>query len=277
MNSPDESQLAAVTPFCRLDAPQLRAILDLAQVRQLPAGAVVYDEGQPARRFHLLMSGHIRIVRMTPEGDQIILLHIPQGQMFSIGAAIGQITHQATAVAVVDCVALSWPNALWPVFAARYDGFCAETLRAFGAQSDEMSNRIVELSTKQVEQRIACALVRMIGQSGRKVTGGIEIGFPITRQNIADMTGATLHTVSRLLSAWEKQGLVASTRCHIVVTDPHRMVMISGAAGIDRVEKPSIPAAAHCAYTTAAAAAACSSMRKAASSSRYSAQASVTV
>lgn len=275
MNSPNESQLAAVTPFCRLNVAQLRAILDLAQVRQLPAGAKVYDEGQPARRFHLLMSGHIRIVRMTPEGDQIILLHIPQGQMFSIGAAIGRITHQATAVAVVDCVALSWPNALWPVFAARYDGFCAETLRAYGAQSDEMSNRIVELSTKKVEQRIACALVRMIGQSGRKVTGGIEIGFPITRQNIADMTGATLHTVSRLLSAWEKQGLVASTRCHIIVTDSHRLVMISGAAGFDRVEKPAIPAALHLAYATAAAAR--SSVRKPASSSRYSAQASVTV
>ena len=275
MNIPDESQLAAVTPFCRLDAPQLREILDLAQVRQLPAGVVVYDEGQPATRFYLLLSGHIRTVRMTPEGDQIILLHFPAGQMFSIGAALGQITHQTTAVAVVDCVALSWPNALWPVFAARYDGFCAEALQAFGAQSNEMSNRIVELSTKLVEQRIACALVRMIGQSGRAVAGGIEIGFPITRQNIADMTGTTLHTVSRLLSAWEKQGLVASTRCHIVVTNPHRLVMISGAVGVDRVEKPPIPAAVQRAYTTAAAAR--SSARKAASSSRYSVQASVTV
>ena len=233
MNIPYESQLAALTPFCRLTPSQLRTILDLGKARHLPAGTVVHDEGQPAARFYLLLCGHIRLVRMTADGNQIILLHIPQGQMFSIGAAIGQITHQTTAIAVDDCVALSWPNALWSVFAAKYEGFCAETLRAFGAQSNEMSNRIVELSTQHVEQRIACALVRMIGQSGRKVAGGIEIGFPITRQNIADMTGATLHTVSRLLSAWEKQRLVASTRCHIVVTDPHRLVMISGAVGVD--------------------------------------------
>lgn len=277
MNFPDESQLAAVTPFCRLDTPQLHAILDLAQVRRMPAGAVVYDEGQPAHRFHLLLSGHIRIMRITSEGDQIILLHIPPGQMFSIGAAIGQITQQTTAIAVDDCVALSWPNALWPVFAARYDGFCAETLRAFGAQSNEMSNRIVELSTKLVEQRIACALLRMIGQSGRKVAGGIEINFPITRQNIADMTGTTLHTVSRLLSAWEKQGMVASTRCHIIVTDPHRMVMMSGATGVGAVEKLPSAAVLHLAYTRAATTAARSSARKAASSSRYSTQASITV
>lgn len=124
-----------------------------------------------------------------------------------------------------------------------------------------MSSRIVELSTKLVEQRIACALLRMIGQSGRKVAGGIEIGFPISRQNIADMTGTTLHTVSRVLSAWEKQGLIISARCHIVVTKPHQLVMIgSGAA---RPDQP----------TTAAR----RSARKAASSSPYSAQASITV
>jgi len=277
MNMPDVSQLAAVPPFCLLEASQLRAILDLAQVSHLIAGAVVFDEGHPVRRFHLLLSGHIRFVRMTAEGDQIIMLHTPAGQMFGMGAALGHHIQKATAIAVDDCLILSWPNALWPVFTAEYDGFAAETLRALGVQSDEMSNRIVELSTKLVEQRIACALLRMIGQSGRKVAGGIEIDFPITRQNIADMTGTTLHTVSRLLSAWEKQGLVASTRCHIVVTNPHRMVMISEAAGRTATMKPALPAVLQLNYTTAAATAARSSARKAASSSRYSAQASMTV
>ncbi len=277
MTMPDVSQLAAVPPFCRLNSRQLRAILDLAQVRRLIARELVFEEGQPARQFHLLLSGHLRVVRMTAEGDQIIMLHIPAGQMFGIGAALGQVIHQTTAIAADDCVVLSWPNALWPVFTARYDGFAAETLRAFGARSNEMSNRIVELSTKQVEQRIACALLRMISQSGRKVARGIKIDFPITRQNIADMTGTTLHTVSRLLSAWEKQGMIESTRCHIVVTDPHRMVMMSEFAGCIVVGKPALPAVLQLAYSGEADTAARSSARKVATSSRYSAQASITV
>ncbi|KIC23525.1 helix-turn-helix domain-containing protein, partial [Leisingera sp. ANG-S3] len=60
---------------------------------------------------------------------------------------------------------------------------------------------------------------------------GIEIAFPVTRRNISEMTGTTLHTVSRLLSAWEKEGIVHSTRKHIVVTAPHRLVLLSGAQG----------------------------------------------
>lgn len=231
MKMPDEIPLGRMSPFCRLDAQQLREVLDLAESCCPAGGTVIFDEGQSARRFHILLSGHVRFVRLTAEGNQIIILHIPKGQMFGIAVALGQSKHHVTAIAADDCQILSWPNALWPVFTAKYEGFAAETLRSIGARANEMSNRIVELSTKLVEQRIACALLRMIAQSGREVAGGVEIGFPVTRQNIADMTGTTMHTVSRCLSVWEKQGLVKSTRCLIVVKDPRRLAMMSSGPG----------------------------------------------
>lgn len=236
----DAAGLGRMPPFLGLQPGQLREVLDLAEAQHLNGGAVIFDEGQPVRRFHFLMFGHIRFVRLTAEGDQIIVLYIQAGQMFGIGAALGQVTHQKTAVAADDSLILSWPNALWPVFCDAYPGFAAATLRAVGARATELSNRIVELSTKLVEQRIACALLRMIGQSGRKVAGGVEICFPLTRGNIADMTGTTLHTVSRVLSSWEKLRLIESTRCHIVVIDPHRLVMISLATGRSATDRPGL-------------------------------------
>ena len=74
-------------------------------------------------------------------------------------------------------------------------------------------------------------MVRLITQNGRKVDAGIEIDFPITRQNISDMTGTTLFTVSRLLSAWEKDGIVASERRRITVTKPGHLQALSLAVG----------------------------------------------
>lgn len=277
MQMSDETRLGRMTPFRRLAPAQLRRVLGFATTGRHSAGAFVFDEGQPVERFHLLLSGHIRLVRMTVDGDQIILLHIPEGQMFGTGIALGQLIHQTCAVAADTCVVLSWPNALWPDFSTRYEGLAAETYRACGARADEMSNRIVELSTKLVEQRIACALLRMISQSGRKVAGGIEIGFPLTRQNIADMTGTTLHTVSRVLSAWEKQGMLQSLRRHIVVKTPHRMVMMAGggAAGLAEALLPKTLVLPD--YASAADTAACNSRRNPASSRPYSRQASTTV
>jgi CRP-like cAMP-binding protein len=117
---------------------------------------------------------------------------------------------------------------LWTEFVARYDGFATQTYKTVGRRIDEMSTRMLELATQQVEQRIACAILRMINQSGRKVDNGIEIDFPVTRQNLSEMTGATLHTVSRTLSAWERDGIIESQRKHITVCDPHKLVILSG-------------------------------------------------
>ena len=70
-------------------------------------------------------------------------------------------------------------------------------------------------------------LLRLVSQSGRKTEEGIEIDFPITRQDIAEMTGTTLHTVSRILSGWESQGLVESGRQRIILREPHKIVVLA--------------------------------------------------
>lgn len=230
MRKLDESLLTDLPPFRSLTRPEIRDILDAAQTARFDAGQTVFSEGAAVDRFFLLLDGHIRVQRTTRDGDQIILLHIAPGQLFGIGAALGHRTYPATAVAADDCVVLAWPNRFWAEFVSRYSGFASQTYAVVGARLNDMHAVIVEMATKQVEQRIASALLRLITQMGRKVDGGIEIDFPITRQNISDMTGTTLHTVSRLLSAWERDGIVASERRKITVTAPHQLVLLSGIA-----------------------------------------------
>lgn len=227
----DESLLTGLPPFARLSRPEIRTILDQATPRRYPEGEAVFGEGMPADRFFLLLDGYIRVVRTTPHGEQVIALHIPPGQLFGIAMALGRDTYPATAVAATESLALSWPTRLWGPFAATYDGFATETYKTVGERLGEFQARVNDLATRAVEQRVAGALLRLANQSGRKVPEGIEIAFPVTRSDIAEMTGTTLHTVSRLLAAWEREGIVASTRRHVTVTAPHRLVVLSGAAG----------------------------------------------
>lgn len=225
----DESLLTHMPPFSRLERRQIREILDQASSRRYDAGVAVFDEGAPAERFFMLLDGYIRVVRVTATGEQVIALHIPAGQLFGIAQAIGRDTYPATAVTAAESIALSWPMRLWDEFVRGYEGFATETYKTVGQRIGEMNTRIVEMATQQVEQRVANALLRLINQTGRKVPEGIEIDFPITRQDLSELTGTTLHTVSRLLSGWEKQGLVKSGRKRIVVCDAHQLVVISGA------------------------------------------------
>ena len=223
----DESLLSHLPPFSRLERAQTRTILDLASSRRYDTGVAIFEEGMPAERFFMLLDGYVRVVRVTPTGEQVTVLHIPSGQLCGIALALGRDTYPATAIAASESIALSWPSRLWHEFAATYDGFATETYKTVGLRLGELNTQIVEMATQQVEQRVANALLRLINQTGRKAEGGIEIDFPITRQDLSELTATTLHTVSRLLSAWEKQGLVQSQRKRITVCDPHKLVLLS--------------------------------------------------
>ena len=223
----DDSLLTHLPPFSKLEKRQIRTILDQATSRRYDEGVSIFDEGAPAERFFMLLDGYVRVVRVTPTGEQVTALHIPAGQLLGIAKAIGRETYPATAITATESIVLSWPTRLWDEFVADYDGFATETYKTVGDRLGEIHNRVIEMATQQVEQRVANALLRLINQTGRKVSDGIEIDFPITRQDLSELTATTLHTASRLLSAWEKQGLVQSKRKRIKVLDPHALVVIS--------------------------------------------------
>ena len=223
----DESLLTHLPPFARLDRRQIRTILDQASSRRYEEGLAIFEEGHPAERFYMLLDGYVRVVRTSPIGEQVTALHIPAGQLLGIAKAIGRDTYPATAVAASESIALSWPMRLWDTFVADYDGFATETYKTLGNRLSEVHSHVMEMATQQVEQRLANALLRLINQTGRKVETGIEIDFPITRQDLSELTATTLHTVSRVLSGWEKRGLVESRRKRITVLNPHALMVLS--------------------------------------------------
>ena len=223
----DRSLIAPFPLFEGLSPADLDDILREAVSCRYPKGADVFQQDGEAQSFFFLLSGHLRVSRLTPDGQQVVVRYVSAGELFGVAAALGRATYPATASAVVDSIALVWPSAQWPRLAASCPALVANTLRTVGSRLDEAHTRVVELSTEQVEQRIAHALLRLAQQSGRKVESGILIDFPISRQDVAEMTGATLFTVSRVLSAWEEKGLVESGRQRISLRDPHRLFMLA--------------------------------------------------
>jgi CRP-like cAMP-binding protein len=91
----------------------------------------------------------------------------------------------------------------------------------------EMQLRYKELATERVEQRVANTLIRLAGQSGIKSTQTAGIELSLSRQDVAEMTGTTLYTVSRLLSEWDRQGIIKTGRERISILKPHDLVRIA--------------------------------------------------
>lgn len=232
MASLDRSVIANLPLFAGLAPDKLDDILWEAQSVRYPKGANVFGQETDAGFFFILLHGHLRITKLTSAGQQVVVRFVGPGEIFGIAQAIGRTTYPGTATAVVDSVALAWPSAAWPRLVEKNPAIATNALQTVGSRLQEAHTRVVEISTEQVERRVAHALLRLAQQAGRKVEKGVQIDFPISRQDVAEMTGTTLHTVSRILSAWENQGWVEGGRQRIVIREPHKLFVL--AEGNDR-------------------------------------------
>ena len=227
MTTVDSSLVADLPLFAGIGADDLAEILREARSTRYAKNSAVFEQGEDAQSFFLLLHGHVRASKTTPTGEQIVVRYVAPGEIFGVAPAIGITRYPATATAVDDSVVLTWPSAAWPRLVARFPQLATNTLQTVGSRLQETHTRVIEMSTQQVEQRIAHALLRLAKQSGRKLDHGVEIDFPISRQDIAQMTGTTLHTVSRILSGWEQLGLIESGRQRIVLREPHRIFVLA--------------------------------------------------
>lgn len=224
----DRTVVRSLPVFERMSDADLDTFLDHASSRRVLQGEAVFRQGQPAHDFFLLLSGRLKVTQVTGDGQQVIVRVVHPGELFGFAIALQRTDYPGTATAATESVVLSWPSALWPQFVEQNGRLAASAIQTIGRQLEDAHTRIREMSTEEVERRVAHAIVRLSEQAGRKEEGGIQIAFPISRQDIAEMTGTTLHTVSRILSAWEARGLVRCGRQKVLVRDRRGLSQLAG-------------------------------------------------
>jgi CRP-like cAMP-binding protein len=87
------------------------------------------------------------------------------------------------------------------------------------AHMDDALTRLRELATMRVSQRLAHTLLRLTQPMKSGSSGAVTVPHALTRQELAELTGTTLFTVSRILTDWEPAGLVRSARARVEVID----------------------------------------------------------
>lgn len=212
--------------FERLQPVEIDEVLRTATSRRYPSGGRVFEQGQTADQFFVLLHGRLRVTQVTSEGQQVVVRMVNPGDLFGIAKALRRLDYPGTATAVAESVVLAWPMGMWSEFLDRHPSLAVSAMQTMGGRLLEAQQRLRELSTEEVERRVAHAVLRLANQSGKREEGGIRIDFPVSKQDIAEMTGTTLHTVSRILTAWEAAGLVEGGRQKLLVRDPHNLLLI---------------------------------------------------
>jgi CRP-like cAMP-binding protein len=224
----DEIDTARSSAILRdLDNEDFDHILKSANIKILDDGAFFFHADDLATHAYILLEGKVKLIQVTADGQQVILGYLVPGRVYGIIAILKKVTYPVSAQAVGKCKALVWDHATLNHLMEKSPRMALNSLRIMSGQIREFQNRVRDLSTKRVEQRIARAILRLARESGKRMDEGVLIDLPLSRQDLAEMTGTTLFTVSRVLKNWEKCGLIQSQRQKVMITSPHGMVVIA--------------------------------------------------
>lgn len=190
-------------------------------------GQIVFNQGDVFANQFMLLSGEVKIVAVSIEGERIAMRYVGPGELF--GGLLYESLEECpvTAIAAKESSALCWSRSGIHKLLMTYPRLSINLVNLLGLELARLRNRFQELATERIEQRVARALVRLVDQAGRKVESGVLIDFPVSRQDLAELTGTTLYSVSRILAQWERMGILESGRQKICIRNPHGLMVFA--------------------------------------------------
>lgn len=199
-----------------------------SKVRQINQGDFVFQQGEAAQSVYVLLSGRVRLVQHSAYGKDVTLATFVEGDLIGLVAALSDDAYPASAEVLSDSEILITPHdRMWDLM-RQYPELTLRALMIITSRLHEAHERIRELSVERVQQRIARAIVRLAHKTGvKQPDGSLKLDIRLSRQDLAQMTGTTLETVSRTLTTWEKTELVEAGRESLIILNPHQLMLIA--------------------------------------------------
>lgn len=206
--------------FAGLVQPEYVEIASFALVRTFDRGEILFAQGESIRYLILLRSGSVIHTQVSKDGKEALLRMIGVGEVVNAHGedAIG---HSCSARAVERCDALVWEYSRMVAFWAKRPQLRRNFRDILVARLEELEERFREVATEKVATRLALAILRLRKQVGKPSNEGIQV--LLSREELAQMTGATVFTISRLLARWSEQGVIIARRRAVVIRDATRL------------------------------------------------------
>jgi CRP-like cAMP-binding protein len=206
-------------------------VLGAGMARVLRRGEVLFREGEPAAALYLVESGRIKLTQLTVEGQEVIMRYLAPGDAFAAVALFDHSTYPVTARAPERTRVRAWPREVLPGLVRDHPRFEANLLRIVSSHTREALSRVRELSTEPVAQRLARALLRLGQQIGSREEGGSVLIERINQQDLAEITGTSVYTVSRTLADWQELKIVETGRQRLRICGLQSLAGIAEGSG----------------------------------------------
>jgi len=202
----------------------------LAQIsihRSVEEGGFFYMQGDKADYVHILSSGLAKLCKITADGQQANLRTIQPYQIFgAVGAVTTGSLYPACAQALENSSALAIQSNFFHEVIEKSPELSFALMNLMTGYIREMQERFTDIVTTKVEERLGRIIIRLASQSGVKSNDGLYLELPFTHQDLAEMIGTTQFSVSRILTSWEKNGIIKIQRKKLLLPNLHAFVKL---------------------------------------------------
>ncbi len=205
----------AIPILATLKAEERAALSQLCELQAYEKGARIFEEGEPAEKIYFLFVGRVKIVKSTPDRDLIIEILGP-GEPVGTVAAFERRPFPATAIAIEPSGVVSIPEREFFALIERRPEITRRLLAGLTLRLITLNKRLADM-TGSVEYRMARLFSTLAERMGRKQGQIVFIPLALTRQEIADLAGTTIETAIRVMSRWQKEGVVETEKTGFLI------------------------------------------------------------
>jgi CRP/FNR family transcriptional regulator len=185
---------------------------------------LIFREGEPSEYFHIVKEGTVKCVKSTPDGKECTLKMLMPGDLFCCdAAAFDGARHPGTAQPMGEVSILRMHKSDYFDMLKRSPDAAIEVIKYLSNRLHEAQEQNKILALDRADQRLAALLTDLGTRSGINERQGLRLPMRLTRQDMANMVGATAETVIRIMSRFKRERLVAGTANRLVILDINRL------------------------------------------------------
>jgi len=222
--SMSDSQCATVGFFVGFNQAAVDEIMAEARRCEEPAKTTLIWENQPATHLYLFTGGGARYYKATKDGTEVLIYCIYPGDICGMAAILESPQgYIGTAETVIDSKFLVWERQAIRRLAKQYPQLVENVLSITMRYLRRYAKRMIRLSTRTAEQRLADALLRLTSNLGQLQPDGVAIS--VTNQQLGWAADISEFTASRFLNNWERAGWISKDRGRVIIHTPESLII----------------------------------------------------
>jgi CRP/FNR family transcriptional regulator, nitrogen oxide reductase regulator len=205
-----------------VNAADVKTILGAGTLQRFPASSVMISQGYPAGHLFLLLTGRASRFFLTHDGQKIVLLRVVAGDIFGEMVMLDRSANYLVSTeAITDSSTLVWSRSTIRSLCERYPRLVQNSLSSAVDYLTFYRAAHVSLICNSAQQRLARILANLAEGIGQKVPEGVELD--IRNEELANEANVSVFTASRLLSAWQREGILVKRRGKVLLRFPDRL------------------------------------------------------